>query len=46
MTDEFVEYMKNKFEMSMVGKLNYFSGLQVKQLKEGYSFLRVNMPGI
>jgi hypothetical protein len=24
-----------KFEMSMVGELNYFFGFQVKQLKEG-----------
>ena len=28
---EFVEQMKNKFEMSMVGELNYFLRLQVKQ---------------
>ena len=35
MTDEFVECMKNEFEMSMVGELNYFLGLQVKQCKEG-----------
>ena len=35
MTNEFVELMKKEFEMSMVGKLNYFLGLQVKQCKEG-----------
>ena len=27
--------MKNEFEMSMVGELTYFLGLQVKQMKEG-----------
>ena len=30
MTNEFVERIKNEFEMSMVGELNYFLGLQVK----------------
>ena len=29
-----MEIMKSEFEMSMVGELNYFLGLQVKQLKE------------
>ena len=28
--DVFVNQMKNKFEMSMVGELTYFLGLQVK----------------
>ena len=27
--------MTNEFEMSMMGELNFFLGLQVKQLKEG-----------
>ena len=27
--------MKNEFEMSMVGELNYFLGLQVKQYNDG-----------
>jgi hypothetical protein len=27
--------MMQKFEMSMMGELNYFLGFQVKQLKEG-----------
>ena len=31
----FVNQMKNKFEMSMVGELTYFLGLQVKQMNEG-----------
>ena len=32
---EFLEEMKREFEMSMVGELNYFLGLQVKQWKDG-----------
>ena len=32
---EFSEEMKMKFEMSMVGELNYFLGLQVKQRNNG-----------
>jgi hypothetical protein len=32
---EFSEEMKQEFEMSMIGELNYFLGLQVKQTSEG-----------
>ena len=32
---EFSEEMKKDFEMSMVGELTFFLGLQVKQKKEG-----------
>jgi len=32
--ETFVKIMKSEFEMSMVGELNYFLGLQVKQLKD------------
>ncbi|XP_062100291.1 uncharacterized mitochondrial protein AtMg00810-like [Humulus lupulus] len=32
---DFVMQMKDEFEMSMVGELNYFLGLQVKQTKDG-----------
>ena len=32
---EFSEEMKREFEMSMVGELNYFLGLQVKQQEDG-----------
>jgi len=32
--ETFVEIMKSEFEMSMMGELNYFLGLQVKQLKD------------
>jgi hypothetical protein len=33
--EEFSRVMMQKFEMSVMGKLNYFIGFQVKQLKEG-----------
>jgi hypothetical protein len=32
--EEFSRVMTQKFEMSMMGKLNYFLGFQVKQLKD------------
>jgi len=31
--EEFIVAMQGEFEMSMIGKLTYFLGLQVKQLK-------------
>jgi hypothetical protein len=34
---EFSEEMKQEFEMSMIGELNYFLGLQVKLLKASSS---------
>jgi hypothetical protein len=33
--EEFSRVMMQKFEMSMMGELNFFLGFQVKQLKEG-----------
>lgn len=33
--EDFAQLRKNKFEMSMMGEMNYFLGLQVKQLKDG-----------
>jgi hypothetical protein len=33
--EKFSRVMMQKFEMSMMGELNYFLGFQVKQLKEG-----------
>ncbi|XP_019160754.1 PREDICTED: uncharacterized protein LOC109157309, partial [Ipomoea nil] len=33
--EKFSKLMQNRFEMSMMGELNYFLGLQVKQLEEG-----------
>ena len=35
LTHEYSEEMKREFEMSVVGELNYFLGLQVKQQKDG-----------
>ena len=31
--EEFAKMMANEFEMSMIGELSYFLGLQIKQLK-------------
>jgi hypothetical protein len=33
--EEFGKMMANEFEMSMIGELTYFLGLQIKQLKNG-----------
>ena len=33
--EEFSKFMLSRFEMSMMGELNFFLGLQIKQLKEG-----------
>ena len=35
LTHEFVQNMKSEFEMSMVGELNFFLGLQIHQLDDG-----------
>ena len=35
LVNDFVECMKSEFEMSMMGELNYFLGLQVKQTDQG-----------
>ena len=40
LAQEFLEEMKKEFEMSMVGELNYFLGLQVKQWKDGIFILQ------
>ena len=34
--EEFGNMMANVFEMSMIGELSYFLGLQIKQLKNGH----------
>ena len=36
--EKFIHAMTSTFEMSMVGDLNYFLGLQIKQLKDGIFF--------
>ena len=33
--EEFSKCLHNEFEMSMMGELNFFLGLQIKQLKDG-----------
>ena len=33
--EEFAKSMHSEFEMSMMGELNFFLGLQIKQLEEG-----------
>ncbi|XP_052627014.1 uncharacterized mitochondrial protein AtMg00810-like [Lactuca sativa] len=35
LSDEFAQLMKSKFRMSMMGELNYFLGLQVRQSPKG-----------
>ncbi len=34
-SDKFLEDMKNDFEMSMIGEMKFFLGLQIVQNKEG-----------
>ncbi|GJX46600.1 retrovirus-related pol polyprotein from transposon TNT 1-94 [Tanacetum coccineum] len=38
MCDEFAEIMHDEFEMSMMGELNFFLGLQIKQMEDGIFF--------
>jgi spore maturation protein CgeB len=33
--EEFENMMAKEFEMSMIGELSYFLGLQIKQMKDG-----------
>lgn len=35
MCEEFSNVGQNEFEMSMMGELRFFHGLQIKQLKDG-----------
>ena len=41
--NNFVKQMKNEFEMSMVGELTYFLGLQVQQMNDGIFICQVSM---
>ena len=34
-SNKFLEDMKNEFEISMIGEMNFFLGLQIVQNKEG-----------
>ncbi|GJU20809.1 retrovirus-related pol polyprotein from transposon TNT 1-94 [Tanacetum coccineum] len=36
--DDFAKIMHDKFEMSMMGELNFFLGLQIKQMEDGIFF--------
>nr|GEW90236.1 retrovirus-related Pol polyprotein from transposon TNT 1-94 [Tanacetum cinerariifolium] len=38
MCNEFVKIMHDEFEMRMMGELNFFLGLQIKQMKDGIFF--------
>ncbi|GJS69018.1 retrovirus-related pol polyprotein from transposon TNT 1-94 [Tanacetum coccineum] len=38
MCDEFSKIMHDEFEMSMMGELNFFLGLQIKQMEDGIVF--------
>ncbi|GKB17691.1 retrovirus-related pol polyprotein from transposon TNT 1-94 [Tanacetum coccineum] len=38
MCDEFVKIMHDQFKMSMMGELNFFLGLQIKQMEDGIYF--------
>ncbi|GJS21202.1 retrovirus-related pol polyprotein from transposon TNT 1-94 [Tanacetum coccineum] len=38
MCDEFAKIMHDEFEMSMMDKLNFFLGLQIKQMEDGIFF--------
>ena len=41
---EFVNHMRQEFEMSMVGELNFFLGLQVKQSEGGIFISQTKYP--
>nr|GEZ17262.1 retrovirus-related Pol polyprotein from transposon TNT 1-94 [Tanacetum cinerariifolium] len=38
MCDDFAKFMHDEFEMSMMGELNFFLGLQIKQMKDDIFF--------
>ncbi|GJS66874.1 retrovirus-related pol polyprotein from transposon TNT 1-94 [Tanacetum coccineum] len=40
MCDEFAKIMHDEFEMSMMGELNFFLGLQIKQMEDGIFFIQ------
>ena len=45
LTLSFAKEMKNEFEMSMVGEMNFFLRLQIRQLKMESFFHNPNMLG-
>ena len=42
--EEFAKLMQVKFEMSMMDELNFFLGLQIKQMKKKYLSINPNIP--
>ncbi|GJS91293.1 retrovirus-related pol polyprotein from transposon TNT 1-94 [Tanacetum coccineum] len=44
MCDEFAKIMHEEFEMSMMGELNFFLGLQIKQMEDGNMHLDLWYP--
>ncbi|GJZ94448.1 copia protein [Tanacetum coccineum] len=46
MCDDFSKIMHNEFEMSMMAELNFFLGLQIKQMKDGDYVDRKSTSGI
>ncbi|GJX36495.1 retrovirus-related pol polyprotein from transposon TNT 1-94 [Tanacetum coccineum] len=47
MCDEFAKIMHEEFEMSMMGELNFFLGLQIKQMEDGsLLYLTASRPDI
>ncbi|GJT07486.1 retrovirus-related pol polyprotein from transposon TNT 1-94 [Tanacetum coccineum] len=38
MCDDFAKIMHDEFEMSMIGEINFFLGLQIKQMEDGIFF--------
>ncbi|GKC09732.1 retrovirus-related pol polyprotein from transposon TNT 1-94 [Tanacetum coccineum] len=40
--DDFAKIMHDEFEMSMMGELNFFLGLQIKQMEDGIFFNQSN----
>ncbi|GJR86133.1 retrovirus-related pol polyprotein from transposon TNT 1-94 [Tanacetum coccineum] len=46
MCDEFAKIMHDEFEMSMMGELNFFLGLQIKQIEDGDYVDRKSTSGI
>ena len=43
-SNKFLEYMKNEFEMSMIGEMKFFLGLQIVQNKEGIFISQTKYP--
>ncbi|GJX31519.1 retrovirus-related pol polyprotein from transposon TNT 1-94 [Tanacetum coccineum] len=43
MCDEFAKIMHDEFEMSMMGELNFFLGLQIKKWKMVFSLINLNV---